>query len=362
MIDEKTYQRLHKRHYSVAHIATDDSYLNKRVANDDPPPAPYLYILPAIIRGYLLKSKTWSKWLLRLIHELSALKHMIPVEDFRVDLIRDVTWNKNAFSNLVIDEDSKDLIRALVLNQVTGKKGADIISNKGNGLIMLLHGSPGTGKTFTAESVAELAERPIFPVTCGDVGTDPTTAEKYLNSVLYLGKIWKCVVLLDEAEVFLEQRTLSDLTRNALVSVFLRALEYYEGVLILTTNRVGTFDEAFKSRIQLALHYQTLGVSERKQIWRNFFTHLKSSDDADTIDIDDLETYIPELAEHEINGREIRNSISTARKLAQYKGKRMNYAHLKHSMKVMDRFNKYLTGLRQGLTEDEVAKEEGVRA
>lgn len=62
------------------------------------------------------------------------------------------------------------------------------------------------------------------------------------------------VVLLDEADVFLEERDMKDLNRNALVSVFLRALEYYNGIVILTSNRVGTFDEAFKSRIQLALH------------------------------------------------------------------------------------------------------------
>lgn len=48
------------------------------------------------------------------------------------------------------------------------------------------------------------------------------------------------VVLLDEADVFLEERDMKDLKRNALVSVFLRALEYYDGILILTSNRVGT--------------------------------------------------------------------------------------------------------------------------
>lgn len=48
------------------------------------------------------------------------------------------------------------------------------------------------------------------------------------------------VVLLDEADVFLEERDMKDLKRNALVSVFLRALEYYDGILMLTSNRVGT--------------------------------------------------------------------------------------------------------------------------
>lgn len=68
-------------------------------------------------------------------------------------------------------------------------------------------------------------------------------------SSLCSGKIWGCVVLLNEADAFLEQRRLTDLEWNALASVFLRVLEYYEGILILTSNRVGTFDEAFRSRI-----------------------------------------------------------------------------------------------------------------
>ena len=134
------------------------------------------------------------------------------------------------------------------------------MSGKGEGLIILLHGGPGTGKTLTAESVAEFAKRPLYRVTCGDIGTDPQGVEEYLKSVLYIGSTWGCVVLLDEADVFLEERTKMDMQRNALVSVFLRVLEYYDGILILTTNRIGTFDEAFKSRIQLALHYPPLKI------------------------------------------------------------------------------------------------------
>jgi len=48
------------------------------------------------------------------------------------------------------------------------------------------------------------------------------------------------VVLLDEADVFLVERDMKDLKRYALVSVFLRALEDYDGILILTSNRIGT--------------------------------------------------------------------------------------------------------------------------
>lgn len=93
------------------------------------------------------------------------------------------------------------------------------------------------------------------------MGAKVEDVEKYLESAFYLGKLWGCVVLLDETDVFLEQRSFEDLERNALVSYFLRVLEYYESILVLTSNRVGVFDEAFKSRIQLAHphHYPTLG-------------------------------------------------------------------------------------------------------
>lgn len=149
------------------------------------------------------------------------------------------------------------------------------------------------------------------------MGTTPKEVESYLESVLHLGKIWDCVVLLDDADVFLEQRSLDDLQRNALVSVFLRALEYYDGILILTSNRVGTFDEAFRSRIQLALHYPNLGPQQRLRIWQTFIARLESLDE-ESIDIKDLQDNLHLLKEEKLNGRQIRNII------------RLNYEVLHH--------------------------------
>ncbi|RYP68985.1 hypothetical protein DL770_008335 [Monosporascus sp. CRB-9-2] len=296
------------------------------------PKAPEIYLFPTRVPGFDLRRKKWV--------------------DLEVDRIRDVTWNEQAFSSLVADEDMKELILALVTNQLAAESGTDLIDNKGNGLIMLLHGSPGTGKTFTAESVAEIAKKPLFPVTCGDIGTEPEAVEKYLGSVFHLGKIWDCVVLLDEAEVFLEQRTLQDLKRNALVSVFLRALEYYEGILILTTNRVGTFDEAFKSRIQLALRYEKLKDYQRKQIWRNFIDRLRALGEHDSIDFDDILLHIDELARCPMNGRQIRNSITTGRQLAKFMKKKMTFTHLKRAITVAEKFDRYLASVREADLEE----------
>ncbi|KAG5797173.1 hypothetical protein H9Q69_003782 [Fusarium xylarioides] len=362
MVDFATYEELHsdtpsfKRSYPMIDDPDCERMVSHSMDSDDPPSAPEIYIFPNSIVAYNLRSKKWI--------------------DLEVDKIREVSWNKKSFNHLVVDAETKELVHALVTNQIARENATDIIDRKGNGLIILLHGGPGTGKTFTAESVAELAEKPLFRVTCGDIGTKPEDVEKYLESVLHLGKSWGCVVLLDEAEVFLEQRRLTDLERNALVSVFLRVLEYYEGILILTSNRVGTFDEAFKSRIQLSLHYENLTESQRRRVWKNFINRLenlstsapanfpKSSTAAnDPIDIDfeDIDCYLPELAKHEMNGRQIRNAITTARQLAQFKGEKMASHHLRHVIKVSNKFDAYLRKVQDGLSDDDAARGYGIR-
>lgn len=255
-----------------------------------------------------------------------------------------------------MNEDKKELIEALVTVQTSRNqnKVPDVIEGKGNGLILLFHGPPGTGKTLTAESVAELAQKPLYRVTCGDIGTHPEQIERYLESVLFIGKTWDCIVLLDEADIFLEERSPMDLQRNALVSIFLRVLEYYDGILILTTNRVGTFDEAFKSRIQLAVHYPTLQRSEREQIWQLFLSSLK-----DKVEVTNTQLF--DLARHPLNGRQIRNTIKTASQQAIFDKKSLTYRHLQTAIKVANEFEDYIRDAR-GQTDEERAVDNLARA
>ncbi|KAF5693478.1 AAA family ATPase [Fusarium globosum] len=364
MIDFNTYKQLHSDSQKFKSAYSSLTRPNRKEMDaavmecDDPPDGAELLVFPNTIVGYNLRQKKW--------------------QDLQIDLIQKVLWNKQAFRHLVIDPEIKDIIQALVSSKLETDQTTDLIQGKGNGLIILLHGGPGTGKTFTAESVAELAEKPLFRVTCGDIGTNPEAVEKYLESVLHLGKIWGCVVLLDEADVFLEQRTLTDLERNALVSVFLRVLEYYEGILILTSNRVGTFDEAFKSRIQLSLHYESLKKDQRRTIWENFLNRLNDLEQENLkiepieerkrkfeenkgINFDDIERHLADLAEEQMNGRQIRNAITTARQLAKFKGERMTYRHLEHVIRISRKFDKYLEKVRDSYTDDQVAREEGIR-
>ncbi len=296
-----------------------------------------------------------------------------PLGMLSVEHIRDIKWNDDVFDHrLVLEEDKKQLIKALItvhigknnttgIDSTEGKSSfikTDFMEGKGEGLIILLHGAPGTGKTLTAESIAEHAKCPLYRVTCGDIGTDPEAVEKYLDSVLFIGSTWGCVVLLDEADVFLEERTKMDLQRNALVSVFLRVLEYYDGILILTTNRIGTFDEAFKSRVQLALHYPKLNEDGRHEVWYNFIESLR--DGGEDINFDQINKKLPVLARHSLNGRQIRNTINTARQLARYKRETLGYPHIEKAVRVVDEFEQHIKDVH-GHDDEEYAREKGER-
>lgn len=141
--------------------------------------------------------------------------------------------------------------------------------------------------------------------------------------------------------------------------VFLRTLEYYQGILILTSNRVGTFDEAFRSRIQIALHYPDLNDKSRRQIWQNFLTtpHETGTDEENN---DELTQHLDELADHNMNGREIRNALATARQLALYKRQPLAWEHLDHALKTVGEFGRYLENVH-GHTDKQWAREEKLR-
>ncbi|TDZ74844.1 hypothetical protein CTRI78_v000413 [Colletotrichum trifolii] len=78
---------------------------------------------------------------------------------------------------------------------------------------------------------------PLYAVSGGARGHEVAQMHDRLSGILKLASHWKAVLLLDEADVFLAQRTITDIERNAIVSIFLRELEYYQGILPLTTNQ-----------------------------------------------------------------------------------------------------------------------------
>jgi SpoVK/Ycf46/Vps4 family AAA+-type ATPase len=198
---------------------------------------------------------------------------------------------------------------------------------------------PGCGKTLTAEAISELLKKPLYIVTAGDLGITASEVEKTLGSVLDLCQTWDALVLIDEADVFLEARNSTELQRNALVCVMLRLLEYYSGCLFLSSNRsAGSIDAAIASRITVMLSYPPLDTEGRAKVWKNLIELLppqpvdpttgevptrisKNPRKASKYRMDFSDSDYQHLASgYQMNGRQIKNSIVLARALARERG------------------------------------------
>ena len=151
---------------------------------------------------------------------------------FDIDKVQDIKPSPRGFDQLVLPDNHKTIMQALVAQHMTRPNQSkdqadenpegfsmDVVRGKGRGLIILLHGVPGVGKTSTAECVAAQTQRPLFPITCGDLGTNPREVEATLTEYFDMAHKWGCVLLLDEADVFLAKRQRDgDLERNGVVS------------------------------------------------------------------------------------------------------------------------------------------------
>ncbi|KAH8168543.1 ATPase family associated with various cellular activities (AAA) domain-containing protein [Sarocladium implicatum] len=264
--------------------------------------------------------------------------------EFTVEGVKEIVWNDTAWDSLVSEPETKDLVQALVKSRKYHAANTidDVIQGKGKGLVTVLHGPPGTGKTLTAEGISELLKCPLYMASAGELGTDSRYLEAELQKILDICHAWGAILLLDEADVFLEKRNMLDIHRNALVSIFLRQLEYFQGILFLTTNRVETFDEAFQSRIHIALRYGTLEPKAKRAIFSMFIEKVRSFGKMEVATFTEAE--LDSLARKELNGREIKNVVSSAQDLAVSKEEALSMTHIQQVLDVHAKFGRDLKG------------------
>jgi SpoVK/Ycf46/Vps4 family AAA+-type ATPase len=186
-------------------------------------------------------------------------------------------------------------------------------------------------------------------VTCGDLGVESAQLERKLRDIFDKATKWNAVLLLDEADVFLQERDIRNLERNALVSVFLRELEYFDGILFLTTNRPGQLDEAFQSRIHITLSMSALEMAAQLKIWKTFLeTELKDKEVLRKC----LKEIRDETKNSPLNGRQIRNCVRSAFSLAAQKNTAVSIEHIRQVLELTKKFSEYMKELH-GQTGDE---------
>lgn len=174
-------------------------------------------------------------------------------------------YDKELPKKMVLPEDHRDLLDILTTD--ISAFTSDIVEGKSASNIIMCVGSPGLGKTLTAEVYAEVIERPLYSIHAGALGTNADDIEKNLRTILTRAKRWNCVLLLDEADVFVMQRGAS-LTQNAIVAEFLRTLEYFDGLMFMTSNRGSDIDEAIIPRCAAIIHYDVPEKSDAQKIWK----------------------------------------------------------------------------------------------
>lgn len=219
-----------------------------------------------------------------------------------VDDVQEYEFDEDAMSRLHLPGEMLSVLTRVFKTPVSELFG-DLISGKHGGVVILASGNPGVGKTLTAEVYAEHTNRPLYVLELGELGTNAQEVETNLRKVFARVARWNAVLQFDECEIFLTQRG-NDLERSAIVGIFLRLLDYYQGILFLTTNRCDVLDHAVLSRVMLKLAYPDLDGEARRVIWKSMF---------EAAGLRLTEGRFDELAETKINGRQIRNLTRLAK-------------------------------------------------
>lgn len=181
-----------------------------------------------------------------------------------VDNLSVYEYDASLRDKLILPPHHRDLID--ILTQDMDVLMDDMVEGKSGGTTILCKGSPGLGKTLTAEVYSEVTKRPLYRVHSGQLGIRSEDVEVNLEKILKRAQRWRAVLLIDEADVYIRRRA-NDIDHNAVVAAFLRTLEYFNGLLFMTTNRTQDVDDAISSRCIATIQFEAPGREDAKRIW-----------------------------------------------------------------------------------------------
>jgi SpoVK/Ycf46/Vps4 family AAA+-type ATPase len=234
-----------------------------------------------------------------------------------------------SLDELVLNKNDKDVLYKSVLAHTKKQRrindgndedgifhrvGEDGQQQLGQNLVILLYGPPGVGKTFTAEVIAKATGKPLIVISVPEIGLNAEQAESKLRRIFDLAARWEAILLIEDADTFFESRSSdADAQRKAFVSVLLRLLEYYTGVMFLTTTRSRALDISVQSRVHLSVRYQDLNKEGGRAVFGRF---MDKTDASDSQKSDIMRWFRVEAAKANLDGRQIKNLVTSAQSIA----------------------------------------------
>jgi hypothetical protein len=216
-----------------------------------------------------------------------------------IDNMQEYIYDGSIKDKLVLPDDVSTLLDILIEQE--GDLMEDIVKGKTGGIIVMATGKAGLGKTLTAEVYSEVMEKPLYTVQSSQLGINVKELEQSLENVLNRASRWNAILMIDEADTYIHERG-KDVVQNCIVGVFLRLLEYYKGVLFMTSNRAEVVDDAIMSRCTAHIEYKHPERDDLIKIWEILSEQFKVKMEKN--DILDIVNHYPSMG-----GRDVKNTV-----------------------------------------------------
>ncbi|MDO4260621.1 MAG: ATP-binding protein [Eubacteriales bacterium] len=222
------------------------------------------------------------------------------------------------WEDLILPESQKGLLmdachQVEYQNQIYRDWGFQRKVAYGRGVSMIFYGPPGTGKTMGAQVMANQLNLELYKVNmAGVMSRYVGDSEKKLDQIFEQGKRSQSILFFDEADVLFGKRSetkdAQDKYANASTAYLLQKVEEYEGILILATNFLQNFDNAFRRRFKFIIEFPFPDPESRRSIWAQVFPDAVELEEP--IDVDWL------AEEYKLSGSQIKNIALAASFLA----------------------------------------------
>jgi SpoVK/Ycf46/Vps4 family AAA+-type ATPase len=238
--------------------------------------APTIEAVCTEVRGKLAEEKGEISDLQNLLWDTCRAQARLRLDDLAQQIPAKATWDDLVFTNVqkqVLQSISGHVRQRIQVYEKWGFAGA---SRRGLGISALFAGVSGTGKTTSAEVLANELRLDLYRIDLSAVASKYIgETEKNLRRIFDAAEAGAAILLFDEADALFGKRSdvkdARDRYANMEVSYLLQRMEEYQGLAILTSNLKDSIDSAFMRRIRFFVKFDFPDVNQRKEIWQRIF-------------------------------------------------------------------------------------------